>query len=137
MGMSTASTSFSPAAFLRNTNRALAKVSETVKGVDASIMAVAPVKSHCIVADRRDAKNMDIVGYGRRVQAFFAGPLINAHSAGTLLSKVSNWIGAHVAVPPGDSKFRFANLFNLPGCGACAFSRHLVVLNAYLSGQKF
>src|SRR4030067_1401906 len=73
--------SSSPTTFLRNTYRARAKAPETVKGVDASIMAVAPVKSHCVVADRRDAKNMDIVGDGRRVQAPFVGPLINPHRA--------------------------------------------------------
>src|SRR4030042_355934 len=129
--------SSSPTPFLRNTYRALAKVPETIKGVDASIMAVAPVTSHCIVANRRDAKNMDIVGYGRRVQAPFVGPLINAHSARALLSEVSKWIGAHMSGPPGDSKFRFANLFNLPGYGAAAFFPCPVILNAYLCGQKF
>ena len=128
-------TSSSPFTLLRNAQPALAKVSEIIKGVDARIMAIAPVKSHCIVADRRDTKNMDIVRYGR-VQAPFAGPLIDAHSAWTLLSKVSKWIGAHVSVTPGDSKFRFADLSNLPSFGAAALFPCPVILNAYLCGQK-
>ena len=87
---------------LGETQLAGAEFAQTLVGVDASVVGIAPEELNAVVAHGQGVHGVKVLANGVRVQPADAGNLIDAGGTRALESKGSGGVDAAVAVLPVD-----------------------------------